>query len=97
VNIAQGQYWDQSWSPIRGCSHASPGCDHCWAERMAGRFSRKGYTEGQLADFMGARNAGLPCSIQPKIGPFHGFATKAGWAKIARGEVPFGLRVRGAR
>ena len=39
MNLAQGKYWDQSWSPIRGCSHTSPGCDHCWAERFAARFS----------------------------------------------------------
>ena len=42
MNLSKGQYWDVSWSPIRGCSHASPGCDHCWAERMAGRFYRLG-------------------------------------------------------
>jgi protein gp37 len=29
------RYWDVSWNPIVGCSHASPGCDHCWAERLA--------------------------------------------------------------
>ena len=29
---------DRVWNPIRGCSHVSPGCDHCYAERMAARF-----------------------------------------------------------
>ncbi len=28
---------DQTWNPIIGCSKVSPGCDNCWAERMAAR------------------------------------------------------------
>jgi protein gp37 len=28
---------DETWNPIVGCSHCSPGCDHCYAERMARR------------------------------------------------------------
>jgi protein gp37 len=28
---------DETWNPIVGCSHCSPGCDHCYAERMAHR------------------------------------------------------------
>lgn len=32
--------WTQrTWNPIVGCSHASPGCDHCYAERMAARMA----------------------------------------------------------
>ena len=27
------------WNPITGCSHSgSPGCDHCYAKRMANRL-----------------------------------------------------------
>jgi protein gp37 len=26
---------DATWNPIVGCARISPGCDHCWAERMA--------------------------------------------------------------
>lgn len=29
------KYWDVSWSPIVGCSHSSPGCHSCWAEKLA--------------------------------------------------------------
>jgi protein gp37 len=32
------KWWTRSWNPVTGCSHVSPGCDHCWAERMAARF-----------------------------------------------------------
>lgn len=30
------------WNPIRGCTRVSEGCRHCYAERMAGRFSKPG-------------------------------------------------------
>lgn len=30
-----GVYWDQPWNPVIGCQHASPGCNNCYAERMA--------------------------------------------------------------
>jgi protein gp37 len=36
------EYLDATWNPIKGCSHASSGCDYCWAERQANRFSKKG-------------------------------------------------------
>lgn len=27
-----------SWNPISGCTKVSPGCAHCYAERMARRY-----------------------------------------------------------
>lgn len=33
------QWTDAVWNPIRGCSRVSPGCQNCYAERMAARFS----------------------------------------------------------
>lgn len=33
-----------TWNPVTGCSKVSPGCDHCYAERMAKRLAgRCGY------------------------------------------------------
>jgi len=32
------EWADKSWNPVRGCSHASEGCRHCYAEKMALRF-----------------------------------------------------------
>ncbi|KAB2902008.1 MAG: phage Gp37/Gp68 family protein [Kofleriaceae bacterium] len=26
---------DATWNPVRGCTKVSPGCDHCYAERIA--------------------------------------------------------------
>lgn len=44
---------DATINPVIGCSHASPGCDHCYAERMANRLASNpstpqyhGLTEG---------------------------------------------------
>lgn len=38
---------DETWSPVTGCTHSgSPGCDNCWAKRMARRLAgRYGYPE----------------------------------------------------
>lgn len=31
-----------SWNPVRGCSRVSPGCENCYAEAIAARFSDPG-------------------------------------------------------
>jgi protein gp37 len=33
---------DESWNPTTGCTTISPGCNHCWAERMARRLQGLG-------------------------------------------------------
>lgn len=40
--------WTQwSWTCVRGCSRKSPGCENCYAERMARRFDKPGrWAEG---------------------------------------------------
>ncbi len=56
-----GILWcDETWNPMRGCSHVSAGCDHCWAARMATRheanpvtphlrgFARDGHWTGKV-------------------------------------------------
>lgn len=41
------EWADKVWNPITGCSHSgSPGCDHCYARRMAYRLKgRYGYPQ----------------------------------------------------
>ena len=46
--MKDGKYWDVSWNPVTGCSPCSPGCDNCWAKRMAYRF--KGRYDGYPID-----------------------------------------------
>ncbi len=36
------EWTETTWNPVRGCARISPGCEHCYAERMAHRFSGSG-------------------------------------------------------
>lgn len=36
------EWTDKSWNPVRGCTRVSHGCEHCYAERQAHRFSGSG-------------------------------------------------------
>lgn len=36
------EWTDATWNPIRGCSRVSEGCRNCYAETVAGRFSKPG-------------------------------------------------------
>lgn len=38
-----------TWNPVRGCAPVSPGCAHCYAARMASRFSGPGQPYEGLA------------------------------------------------
>lgn len=38
------EWTEKTWNPVTGCSPISPGCDHCYAARMAKRLAgRSGY------------------------------------------------------
>lgn len=43
------EWAEKSWNPIRGCSRVSEGCRHCYAERVAARFSGPGQPYEGLA------------------------------------------------
>ena len=32
------QWTNATWNPVTGCTHVSPGCDHCYAERLMPRL-----------------------------------------------------------
>jgi len=47
------EWCDETWNPVTGCDKISPGCKHCYAERMAKRLAgRCGYPAApdQFAD-----------------------------------------------
>jgi protein gp37 len=50
VAINSSIEWTEStWNPVTGCTKISPGCNHCYAERMAKRLQAMGqpnYTNG---------------------------------------------------
>jgi protein gp37 len=36
------EWTESTWNPVTGCSKISPGCKHCYAERMAARLKAMG-------------------------------------------------------
>lgn len=36
------EWTETTWNPVRGCTRVSPGCEHCYAELQAHRFSGEG-------------------------------------------------------
>ena len=36
------EWTESTWNPLTGCSKISPGCKHCYAERMAKRLQAMG-------------------------------------------------------
>lgn len=36
------EWTESTWNPVTGCNKISPGCKHCYAERMAGRLKAMG-------------------------------------------------------
>jgi protein gp37 len=43
------EWTEATWNPVTGCTKISPGCKHCYAERMAGRLramGQKNYANG---------------------------------------------------
>lgn len=46
------EWTDATWNPIRGCSRVSEGCRHCYAERVAARFSGPGQAYEGLAQLV---------------------------------------------
>src|SRR5690349_6540421 len=37
------EWTEATWNPVTGCSKVSPGCKHCYAERMARRLQAIGH------------------------------------------------------
>ena len=36
------EWTETTWNPVTGCTKISPGCKHCYAERMARRLKGMG-------------------------------------------------------
>ena len=52
------EWTEATWNPVTGCTKVSPGCKHCYAERMANRLKA-----------MGQRNYvnGFRLTLQPQM------------------------------
>jgi len=42
VALSKIEWTESTWNPVTGCSKISPGCDNCYAERMARRLQAMG-------------------------------------------------------
>lgn len=44
----QIEWTNATWNPVTGCTKVSPGCDHCYADRLTERFRRGPFSEVKL-------------------------------------------------
>lgn len=51
------EWTEQTWNPVTGCTKVSPGCKHCYAEKMAGRLAAMG---------AGGYENGFELTLQPQ-------------------------------
>ena len=42
ATISNIEWTEATWNPVTGCTKISPGCKHCYAERMARRLQAMG-------------------------------------------------------
>ncbi len=42
ANHSTIEWTESTWNPVTGCTKISPGCKHCYAERMAERLQAMG-------------------------------------------------------
>jgi protein gp37 len=66
------EWTDATWNPVTGCSKVSPGCAHCYAERLSLRFghSKKPWTPANAAENVIEHEARLLIPVgwrQPKM------------------------------
>jgi len=47
------EWTDSTWNPVTGCTKISPGCKHCYAERMAKRLHAMGQPNWPANVWMG--------------------------------------------
>src|SRR3954454_4610433 len=52
------EWTDATWNPVTGCTKISPGCKHCYAERLAKRLKAMGQANYQN---------GFEVTLQPQM------------------------------
>lgn len=66
------EWTDATWNPLRGCSRVSSGCQHCYAERVAARFSGPGMPyEGLIHPSTGGWNGKVQLVPEVLGQPWH--------------------------
>lgn len=47
AQLSRIEWTERTWNPVTGCTKVSPGCKHCYAERMAHRLQAMGQARYQ--------------------------------------------------
>jgi protein gp37 len=61
------EWTDATWNPVIGCSKVSPGCEHCYAERMAWRLAHNPATPEYRGVVENGRWNGLTRMVSEKL------------------------------
>jgi protein gp37 len=63
-----GISWTQAtWNPVTGCDRVSPGCDHCYALRMAARLKAMGSPKYQRDGRPARSGPGFAVAAHPEV------------------------------
>lgn len=54
------EWTDATWNPVTGCTKVSPGCAHCYAERLTLRFGGKPFLPGKAEIVLHPERLELP-------------------------------------
>lgn len=66
------EWTDTTWNPLRGCTRVSAGCQHCYAEKVAARFSGPGMPyEGLIHPSTGGWNGKVQLVPEVLGQPWH--------------------------
>lgn len=61
------EWTDTTWNPVTGCDRTSPGCDHCYALRMAGRLKAMGNIRYQIDGNPRTSGPGFGVTCHPDV------------------------------
>jgi protein gp37 len=61
------EWCSMTWNCLRGCSWASLGCDHCYAETIAKRFGKPGQPYEGTYDYSGKSWSGEVMFVEKKL------------------------------
>ena len=64
-------YVDKTWNPVCGCTKCSPGCDNCYAEKMAYRLSAMGIPYYDMVQDEGSWNGNIELVKEALDKPLH--------------------------
>lgn len=61
------EWTETTWNPVTGCDRTSPGCDHCYALRLAGRLKAMGQARYQRDGDPATSGPGFGVTCHPDL------------------------------